>query len=73
MIGFLAITPSKLLVVSQEDLFKDPDQQNLPGTTAEHPNWRHKMKVRLEDLRTGAPHGYSLMLRNWLERTGRAV
>ena len=27
-------------------------QQNLPGTTAEYPNWSRKMKWSLEDLRT---------------------
>ena len=43
-VGFLASTPSELMVLNQEDLFKDPDQQNLPGTTEQYPNWRHKMR-----------------------------
>src|SRR4029078_9516373 len=52
VIGFLALTPSELMVVNQEDLFKDPEQQNLPGTTEQYPNWRHKMRYTLNELRT---------------------
>jgi 4-alpha-glucanotransferase len=71
IVGFLAETPSQLFVLNQEDLFKDTEQQNLPGTTAESPNWRHKMKYKLEELGTPALAGYSRMFRAWLERTGR--
>ena len=71
IIGFLASTPSQLLVVNQEDLFKDLEQQNLPGTTAEHPNWRHKMKYAVEELGGDSAKGYAAMLRAWLDRTGR--
>jgi 4-alpha-glucanotransferase len=46
--GFLALTPAKLFILSQEELFKETDQQNLPGTTAEYPNWPLKMKYRVE-------------------------
>jgi 4-alpha-glucanotransferase len=71
-VGFLASTPSELMVLNQEDLLKDPDQQNLPGTTAEYPNWRHKMRCSIEQLRTH-PHPLACthMFRTWLERTGR--
>jgi hypothetical protein len=34
IIGFLALTPSQWMVVNQEDLFKQPYQQNMPGTTS---------------------------------------
>jgi 4-alpha-glucanotransferase len=71
IVGFLAETPSDLMGLNQEDLFKDPEQQNLPGTTAEHPNWRHKMKYTAEELRGPATRGYNEMLRNWLKKTGR--
>ena len=27
------------------------DQANVPGTTGEHPNWRHKLPVELERIR----------------------
>ena len=32
------------------------DQVNLPGTTNEHPNWRRRLPVPLEDLeKSGRP------------------
>jgi 4-alpha-glucanotransferase len=49
-IGFLLSTPCLLAIVNQEDLTSEVDQQNLPGTTSEHPNWKRKMKVAIEDL-----------------------
>lgn len=48
----LAKTPSRILMVNQEELTGEAGQQNLPGSTAEHPNWRRKMRVNIEDLRT---------------------
>src|SRR5260370_11907556 len=50
VVGFLASTPSKLMVLNQEDLLKETEQQNLPGSTAEYPNWRRKMSSTVEDL-----------------------
>ncbi|MFD2181263.1 4-alpha-glucanotransferase [Rhodoplanes azumiensis] len=47
---FLARTPSRLMVVAAEDAFQVADQPNVPGTINEHPNWRQKLPVRLEDF-----------------------
>jgi 4-alpha-glucanotransferase len=41
-----------LLVISMEDVLGLRDQVNLPGTTNEHPNWRRRLPVTLEDLKT---------------------
>lgn len=71
-VGFLASTPSELMVLNQEDLFKDPEQQNLPGTTEQYPNWRHKMRYNIEELRTNShARDCTRMFRGWLERTER--
>ena len=71
-VGFLALTPSVLMVLNQEDLFKDPDQQNLPGTTEQYPNWRHKMRYSIEELRTDQQAQDCVqMFRTWLEQTDR--
>src|SRR5262249_32896577 len=51
---YLADTPSRLLVISMEDILGMRDQVNLPGTTSEHPNWRHRLPVLLEDLKNQA-------------------
>jgi 4-alpha-glucanotransferase len=47
---FLARTPSRLLVVQIEDVLGVIDQPNVPGTVREHPNWRRRLPVALEDL-----------------------
>ena len=47
------------------------EQQNLPGSTDEYPNWRRKMKVAIEDLRSGAAQPFAKMFRDQLRRGGR--
>ncbi|MGJ5132553.1 4-alpha-glucanotransferase [Bradyrhizobium oligotrophicum] len=49
-IAFLSRTRSRLLVISLEDLLEVVDQPNIPGTIDEHPNWRRKMPIKLEDI-----------------------
>jgi 4-alpha-glucanotransferase len=47
---FLARTPSRLLAISLEDLLMIIDQPNIPGTVHEHPNWRQRISVSLEQI-----------------------
>jgi 4-alpha-glucanotransferase len=43
------------LLVNLEDLWLEPQQQNVPGTWQERPNWRHKASFSLEQIqRLGA-------------------
>jgi malto-oligosyltrehalose synthase/4-alpha-glucanotransferase len=49
---FLARSPAKILTVQLEDALGQTRQANLPGTTDEHPNWRRKLDLYLEDLLT---------------------
>ncbi|MGH9648491.1 MAG: 4-alpha-glucanotransferase, partial [Bryobacteraceae bacterium] len=65
-LGFVLATPCVLAIINQEDLTGAAEQQNLPASTWQHPNWRRKMKVALEDL---APIAEDLRRR--LERSGR--
>jgi 4-alpha-glucanotransferase len=69
LLGFLASTPSALWLINQEDMTGETLQQNLPGTTAEYPNWSRKMRWSLEDLSDDC----SAMVRGWVERSGRAT
>jgi 4-alpha-glucanotransferase len=48
--SFLARTKSRLLAVSLEDLLGVVDQPNIPGTVNEHPNWRRRLPVPLEEM-----------------------
>jgi 4-alpha-glucanotransferase len=70
-VGFLALTPSRLMLLNQEDLFKETEQQNLPGTTAEYPNWRRKMRFAVEELRSEPVRACTRMFHSWVERTSR--
>jgi 4-alpha-glucanotransferase len=72
VVGFLALTPSQLLAINQEDLTKELHQQNLPGTTWQYPNWGRKMRFTVEQLRSDPEAlGYAEMLRNWVVKSGR--
>jgi 4-alpha-glucanotransferase len=48
----LARSPSELVVMQLEDALQLVEQANLPGTTAEHPNWRRRLGICLERLAT---------------------
>jgi 4-alpha-glucanotransferase len=48
--AFLARTKSRLLAISLEDLLGVVDQPNIPGTVDEHPNWRQRLSVALDDI-----------------------
>ena len=50
MHAYLARSPRALLAVQLEDVFGETEQVNLPATSeANHPNWRRKITVALED------------------------
>jgi 4-alpha-glucanotransferase len=71
IIGFLASVPSMLLLLNQEDLTKETDQQNLPGSTSAYPNWQRRMKVKIEELSEPRWQPFASMFRHQLERTQR--
>jgi 4-alpha-glucanotransferase len=72
VIGYLASTPSMLFLLNQEDLTKETEQQNLPGTTWQYPNWKRKMRYTIEELESSPKAGdFARMFRLWLARTGR--
>ena len=48
-------TPSALALLPVEDAILSADQVNLPGTVAEHPNWRRRLPAPLADLLTRDP------------------
>jgi 4-alpha-glucanotransferase len=49
---YLARTPARLMMVQIEDLLGQVEQVNLPGTVDQHPNWRRRLAVGLEDWPT---------------------
>ena len=47
---FLASTPSMLVGVRLADLVGPEGQTNVPGTVDEHPNWRRRASVTLDEI-----------------------
>jgi 4-alpha-glucanotransferase len=47
---FLARTRTRLLAIALEDLLGVIDQPNIPGTIDEHPNWRQRLPVAIDDI-----------------------
>lgn len=45
----IAKSDARLVLVNLEDLFLERAAQNVPGTTTEHPNWRKRIALALED------------------------
>ena len=52
ILRFLARTPSRLLMIEIDDILGLADQPNVPGTVHEHPNWRRRLPVALDELAT---------------------
>jgi 4-alpha-glucanotransferase len=48
--GLLARAASTLVAVQVDDALGQVEQQNMPGTTNEHPNWRRRYPVAVGDL-----------------------
>ena len=50
VVSFLARTRSRLLAISLEDLLGVVDQPNIPGTVNEHPNWRQRVPITVDQI-----------------------
>jgi 4-alpha-glucanotransferase len=50
VVGFLARTKSRLLAISLEDLLGVINQPNIPGTVNEHPNWRQRLPLAIDEI-----------------------
>ncbi len=48
--AFLGATPSRLAVIALDDALGVRDQINVPGTVDQHPNWRRRLPVAIENL-----------------------
>jgi 4-alpha-glucanotransferase len=48
--GFLARTRSRLLTISLDDLLGVVNQANIPGTRDEHPNWRRRLPLTIDQI-----------------------
>jgi 4-alpha-glucanotransferase len=46
----LAASGAPIVLANLEDLWGEPEQQNVPGTTVERPNWRRFTRYRIDEL-----------------------
>jgi 4-alpha-glucanotransferase len=49
-LAFVAATPSPLVTYPLEDLLALEEQPNLPGSIDEHPNWRRRLALPIDEL-----------------------
>jgi 4-alpha-glucanotransferase len=50
VVSFILSTRAKLAILSQEDLFGEKKQLNLPGTVSTYPNWSGRMRFSIGEL-----------------------
>lgn len=67
---YLARTSSQLLTIAIEDILELEDQPNIPGTINEHPNWRRRLPIDLEDI---SGHAGLRRVAQVLAQEGRSV
>ena len=48
--AFLARTNSALVMAQLDDITDETEQVNVPATDAEHPNWRRRLSLTLDEL-----------------------
>jgi 4-alpha-glucanotransferase len=49
-VDFVAQAPGPLTIVPLEDIMGIPEQPNLPGTIDQHPNWRRRFHLPVEEM-----------------------
>jgi 4-alpha-glucanotransferase len=65
--SFLGRTTCMLSLAQLDDLLDEEDPVNVPATSTEHPNWRRKYSVAIEDL-AGNHHAWRLIERLKIHR-----
>jgi 4-alpha-glucanotransferase len=52
LIAWLKASPAEIALINLEDLWLETRPQNVPGTSSERPNWRHKARLNLAQIAT---------------------
>ncbi len=50
VLGYLAASPARAMLINLEDLWLEPAPQNVPGTNKERPNWRRRSRFTLDQI-----------------------
>jgi glycogen debranching enzyme len=51
---YLAATPCAIVMAQLDDILEEREPVNVPGTSAEYPNWRRKLRTGVEALASDA-------------------
>ena len=62
ILSLLARSDARWLLINLEDLWLETSPQNIPDTVNEHPNWRQKTRMSLEELIRD--EGFRLLLKS---------
>ncbi|HTQ81618.1 MAG TPA: 4-alpha-glucanotransferase, partial [Thermoanaerobaculia bacterium] len=49
-LAWLARSQARMVLINLEDLWQEPEPQNVPGTHLERPNWQRKAKLTFEEF-----------------------
>jgi 4-alpha-glucanotransferase len=50
LLEYLAASPARLVLINLEDLWRELEPQNVPGTHTERPNWQRKARLSFEEF-----------------------
>jgi 4-alpha-glucanotransferase len=53
ILSYLARSRARLMLIQCEDIVDETEQANLPGTTNQHPNWRRRLALDLDQIIDG--------------------
>ena len=65
--GFIAATPSKVMLVQVDDLVGESEPLNVPGTDRERPNWRRRLACPVDEI-ASQPLARAILERVRIER-----
>ena len=54
-LDWLGASPAEIVLINLEDLWRESQSQNVPGSSLERPNWRRKTRYTIEQIRQLPP------------------
>ncbi len=71
VVRFLGASSAGVVLLNLEDFWGETESQNVPGTTDEHPNWRRKTRLDLDQITASTEIAELLHELNTIRNDGR--
>lgn len=71
VVRFLGASDAGIVLLNLEDFWGETESQNVPGTTDEHPNWRRKTRLDLDEITANPEISELLYELNTIRNHGR--